>query len=158
MNPWLTVDGRILCQRCGVKGDLHKGDDGMCPPTTAWGVARPFPKLTQAKDPDAAIDKYWKASKGTKYTPMKTSSITHQGAVYTSASISQQQANEMEKVLDGADLVGMVDTLANICRGKAEHIEGNYGTDDAANAWRKAADILTRAGDKLPKYEGIVGR
>lgn len=57
-----TLDTRELCRHCRQPGNRHRISDGKCPPPKEV----PFPRLTTAKDPDAALERYW--SKGPDHT------------------------------------------------------------------------------------------
>ncbi len=65
-------DDRILCSRCGCKGGQHRGSDGKCPKTAAWGRPAPDPMSNHALDKtalDAALAAYWSAN-ATFYRPV----------------------------------------------------------------------------------------
>jgi hypothetical protein len=70
---WKPWDLRILCACCGVKADLHRGNDGKCPATHGWGKVeeqRWFSSFETDAELDAYLDAYW-AKSATNYREMR---------------------------------------------------------------------------------------
>ena len=68
-------NGAILCVTCGCRGGSHRATDGLCPPTTSFGLPVPFPVLGPDDGPDslvrwdAKIAAYWDPTLGRFYRP-----------------------------------------------------------------------------------------
>jgi len=53
--------------------------------------------------------------------------------------MSNPDMNALETIIDRSTLHHVVETLADICREKAEHLRANWQDEAAARTWEKAA-------------------
>jgi hypothetical protein len=51
----------------------------------------------------------------------------------------------LEALVDKASVVRVLEALAYVCDGKAEHLQGNWQDRRAADEWERAARRLDRA-------------
>jgi hypothetical protein len=54
-------------------------------------------------------------------------------------------SEQLETMIDNATLDTVLDTLVDICHGKAEHLESNWQDRNAAKAWMRAAKRIDSA-------------
>jgi hypothetical protein len=59
------------------------------------------------------------------------------------------QVQRLEQLIDETDIVDVVNTLADICDGKAEHITTNWQDPGTARAWTRAAQQLAVLAGRL---------
>ena len=52
--------------------------------------------------------------------------------------------DKVEALVDSATMYDVVEALATICHGKAEHLRSNWQDENAALAWERAANALNR--------------
>ena len=61
----------------------------------------------------------------------------------------------LEDIMDKSSLEKVLESLANICYEKAEHLRENWQDYTAAKIWDKAAHVVDRAAANVPVYPGI---
>ena len=54
-------------------------------------------------------------------------------------------SEKLESLVDQSDLDSVVNALAEICYGKAEHLRLNWQDSESARPWDKAGRVLDRA-------------
>jgi hypothetical protein len=59
--------------------------------------------------------------------------------------------DELEFIVDQSSIQNVINMLARICHEKAEHVETNWQDAQLARVWRKNADVLASAAEKLQR-------
>ena len=67
----------------------------------------------------------------------------------TDRSISRQQQDALEALVDSCGLDLVIGSLANICAGKSDHVLVNWQDRGLANLWAKAMTACDRLADTL---------
>lgn len=65
--------------------------------------------------------------------------------------LTHETSLQLEAAIDGFSLVEVLEALADICHGKAEHLESNWQDSATAKEWTKAAGLLASATVKAAK-------
>lgn len=60
------------------------------------------------------------------------------------SAVSQSDFDELERIIDRFGLGVVIDSLGDICNGKADHLESNWQDRGAAKEWTKAARLLEK--------------
>ena len=58
-------------------------------------------------------------------------------------------ADNLEALVDKADLSTVLETLVDICNGKAEHLRTNWQDENEAKAWDKDAATIDKVLGKI---------
>ncbi len=93
-------DDRVKCGRCGLRGGLHRANDGRCPPHTMWGAALPDPFSDPSLDGkalDTALAKYWGASKSV-YVPLSRRPYVEPAAPRDATAFEEKKAARVQRM------------------------------------------------------------
>jgi len=63
--------------------------------------------------------------------------------------MTTQQQNQLEALVDNVGLFSVLDALSNICGLKAEHIQLNWQDAGLAKEWEHAESTLNKAASKI---------
>ncbi len=63
---------------------------------------------------------------------------------------TQAERDALEAMIDGANLVSILEAITDICDCRAEHNRVNLQNTKAAALWDRAADIVGRAACDMP--------
>lgn len=55
----------------------------------------------------------------------------------------------LERMIDADDLDGVMEAIAEICGGKAEHLRENWQDEGAASEWDKDAAVIDKTRESL---------
>lgn len=67
--------------------------------------------------------------------------------------MNEELENALEALIDGHGLCALTDALAQVCHGKAVHLQSNWQDHLAARCWRRAASVMERAEVSLHKIQ-----
>jgi len=70
----------------------------------------------------------------------------------TAKVLSGAYKDDLEKIIDNRGLKSVIDTIAQICHDKAQHVRENQQDERRAKLWEKDAKHLERAHLKLENY------
>lgn len=62
----------------------------------------------------------------------------------------QSQVNDLETLVDATSLADVLEALAEIANGKAEHLRANWQDTQGASLWERAARRINHALSRWP--------
>lgn len=57
--------------------------------------------------------------------------------------------DRLESLIDAHGLKHILDSIATVCGGKAEHLESNWQDNIAAKAWDRAGFLISAVADRI---------
>jgi hypothetical protein len=61
----------------------------------------------------------------------------------------------LEQLIDSHSLIGVLEALAAVCHGKAQHVRSNWQDEDLARCWDKAGFAVVRAEASVRKVGAL---
>lgn len=63
--------------------------------------------------------------------------------------VPRDEEDELEAMIDSHGLAAILESLEEICNGKADHLSTNWQDERAARVWIRARDAMLHATDKI---------